>query len=244
MSRIDKKVKKKFATAVLKQNLIQENDHILVAVSGGKDSLLLLTLLAEGRKRLPISYTITACHLKNELTTPAIKEETAHYLEDYFQKLDVPYIIQDLPVIQKSAKNKPISCFWCLWLRRKTLFDIAKQNKIKKLALGHHKDDINETLLLNLFYHGRIATMPIKLSLFKGDLILIRPLAYILEKEIKTTVHHLGLTPYTCLCQFSGKTKRDQIKTIIQQLEEPFPQIKKNLFSALNYQKIDPEYLF
>lgn len=243
MSRIDKKVKKKFATAVLQHGLIQDGDHILAAVSGGKDSLLMITLLAEGRNRLPVKYEVTACHLKNELSEPALRENTALYLKEYFETLKVPYLIEELPVVSKSDAHKPVNCFWCAWLRRKTLFNIAKEKGFNKLAFGHHQDDINETLLLNLFYHGRMATMPMKLSLFKGGLILIRPLAFAQEKEIRTTVFNMGLKPATCLCQFAGKTRRDTIKKLIDQLEGPFPQIRKNLFSALDYQKIDPEYL-
>lgn len=237
------KIRKKFGSLIVEHKLIEDDDHILVAVSGGKDSLLLLTLLVEARKRFPIDYKITACHLKNELTEEKLREETALYLENHFKSLNIPYIIEELPVIKESNPKKKLSCFWCSWLRRKYLFQLASKNNIKKVALGHHKDDVIETLLLNLFYHGKIATMPAKLSMFDGELTLIRPMASINESDILKTVKDMGLKTSSCLCQMAGNTKRNTMKEIIKDLEKEFKHIRTSLFNATEYDKIDPTYM-
>ena len=238
-----KKIRKKFASAIVQNNLIQDNDHILVAVSGGKDSLLMITFFQEMIKKYRLKYKITACHLKNEMTEPKLKEETAVYLESYFKQLDIPFVIQDLPTISSSDKDKKVGCFWCSWIRRKHLFDLAREMGIQKVALGHHKDDINETFLINLFYHGKLATMPIKLELFDGDLTIIRPMAYIDESDIKKAAGMMNLKISTCLCPYAGNTKRSYIKNLISEIEKEFKPVRNNLFSSLKYDKIDPTYL-
>lgn len=238
-----KKIRKKFGAAIYQYQLIDPNDHILVAVSGGKDSLLMITLLMEMKKKYRFTYEITACHLKNELTEPSLRESTAAYLENYFQELGVNYIIKELPTVSASDKDKEVSCFWCSWLRRKMLFDIAREKGIHKIAFGHHRDDMNETFLINLFYHAKIATMPIKLALFNGSLTIIRPLALLGEDDIKKAARMMELKATTCLCPFAGNTKRDYVKGLLNQVEKEFKNIKSSVFSALEYSKIDPTYL-
>jgi tRNA(Ile)-lysidine synthetase-like protein len=238
-----KKLKKKFGTAVVQYKLIEENDHILVAVSGGKDSLMLLSLLVEGMKKYPIDFKVTACHLKNELTEPEERERTASYLKKQFETLNVPYIIRDMPVVSTSNSEKKLNCFWCSWVRRKILFDIAKELDIKKIALGHHKDDIIETFLMNLFYHGKIATMTNKLSMFDGKMTLIRPMALLRESDIVKAVKEAGFKTGTCLCPFAGNTKRAYIKEVIGRLEKEFPHIRSNLYNATFADRVDMNYM-
>lgn len=238
-----KKIRKKFGTAIVQNKLIVDGDHILVAVSGGKDSLLLLTLLVESQKRFPINYKITACHLKNELSDPVIREETAEYLESYFKNLNIPYIIRDLPVQSTSDSDKKVGCFWCSWMRRKILFQIAEELNIQKVALGHHKDDVIETFLLNLLHHGKLCTMPVSLDMFNGNLQLIRPLAYVPEDDIIKMVNKMDLQTGTCLCPYAGNTKRDAVKNLIKYMEKDFGHVKTSIFNATFADKIDPTYM-
>ncbi len=243
MKRIEKKLRKKFGATIMQYQLVNEGDHILVAVSGGKDSLLMLTFFNEIKKKAPIDFKITACHLKNELTEEKLREETAHYLESYFKDLKVDYIIDDLPVISTSSKDKKIGCFWCSWQRRKTIFNIAGERKMNKVAFGHHKDDIIQTLLMNLFYHGKFGTMPIKLKIFNGEITLIRPMGALKEAEIKKVVNYMGLKVSTCLCPYAKDNKREHMKEVINNLEKEYKSIRNCLFKASHSNNIDSNYL-
>ncbi|HCL58061.1 MAG TPA: tRNA 2-thiocytidine(32) synthetase TtcA [Spirochaetia bacterium] len=243
MPRLERKARKKFGAAIVAHKMIEEGDTVLIAVSGGKDSLLMVKLFADFQKKAPIDFKIIACHLKNELTEPALREKTAAYVEQVFKDLNIPYIIKNLPTVSESKKDKPVSCFWCSWLRRTYLFKIAKDMGIKKLALGHHKDDMIETFLMNLFYHGKLSTMPMKLQLFKGDLSIIRPLGLLLEKEIAIVSQEMGFIPATCLCAFAGNTKRNSMKEMISEIEKEVKSVKTNLFNACDFSNIEKEYL-
>lgn len=244
MSRTVLKVRKKFGTAVVTHKLIENNDRILVAVSGGKDSLVMLKLLCDIKKKFPISYKLLACHLRNDLSPLDIREKTADYLQKIFAEWDVEYIMEDLSVAATSAEDKRLGCFWCSWQRRKRLFELCEKYGMNKLALGHHRDDINETLLMNLFYHGKLATMPIKLSMFNDTLTLIRPLAYVGEKEIRTTAQNWELTVTKCSCPYAQFSKREYLKELIERLEKEYNKnIRGTLFNAARFDRIDPTYL-
>ncbi|HOJ50131.1 MAG TPA: tRNA lysidine(34) synthetase TilS [Spirochaetota bacterium] len=239
---LSKRVKKKFSSAIIKYNLIENNDKILVAVSGGKDSLIMLKFLAEARENFFKKYDIIALHLKNELIENSKREEIAKYVKKFCEEQAVKLIIDELPVKTESKKDK-IGCFWCSWIRRKKIFETAEKYNISKVALGHHKDDIIETLLLNLFYHGKFATMPVKLQIFDGKITIIRPMALIEEKEIEKLVKGLEIKTVKCACPFDGNTKREYIKNLINNLEKEFKNIRVSLFNSTNYEKIEKIYL-
>ncbi len=219
--------------------LIQEGDRILVGVSGGKDSLTLLHLLMERRKRVPIRYDLFPVHIDL-----GFGSERANALKRFFESHGLSYHIEftDIGRRANSPENRENPCFLCSWERRKRLFQLAHRYKCNKIAFGHHKDDIIETLLLNIFYSAEISTMLPLQRLFRGKITLIRPLALIEEREIERYAREKGLPFGPSGCPVSGKTKRSEIKELIRTLEKSNPKIKGNIFRALSNIKL--EYTF
>jgi len=218
----EKEIRSLMGKAIHRYGLIQEGDRILVGVSGGKDSLLLLYLLHERSKRVPIHYELFP-------------------LKKYFEKNELPCHIEftDIGRRANSAENRENPCFLCSWERRKRLFHLAHRLKCNKIALGHHKDDIIETLLINIFFSGEISTMVPFQSLFKGKITLIRPLALIEEKKIERFAREMGLPFGPSGCPTSGKTKRKVVKDLIEALSRKNRRVKGNIFRALSNVKLD-----
>lgn len=226
---------KKIGKAITDYNMIDEGDRIMVAVSGGKDSLSLLRILEHRRSFVPVRYEVIAAHIDmgyNCLQTAALKK--------YFKKNGYEYYIKKTGVL-KGKKISDINCFWCSWNRRKALFELADKLGCRKIALGHHKDDIIETILLNLFFNGEISTMRPKQELFKGKIAIIRPLAYAEEKEVARFSRENHFPHARCSCPNSDRTKRAAMERIIKGLEKSCPNIKTNIFKSV--QRIKKDYL-
>jgi tRNA(Ile)-lysidine synthetase-like protein len=212
-------------------NMLAPNDRILVAVSGGKDSMTLLRLLLDRKKMTPFPYEVTAIHVQ------AILEEgrrtDIESLKEILKKWEVPFEIIPLEVrlrigLEKDKQN----CFWCSWNRRKIFFEAAKRLKCTKLALGHHRDDLIETTLLNLFYQGRFATMlPIQ-PYFKGEFHMIRPLCYIEEKDILQFVADQDLACQVCDCPLTVTSQRTQVENLLNSLSKENEAVRSNIFAA------------
>ncbi|MBU2258325.1 MAG: tRNA 2-thiocytidine(32) synthetase TtcA, partial [Candidatus Omnitrophica bacterium] len=166
-------ISKRMGRAIGDYDLIQDGDKIVVAVSGGKDSLSLLKILADRRSFVPVKYEIMAVHV--DMGYPCHHPKI---LAEYFKKLGVEYHVEKIDILQGKSR-KDISCFWCSWNRRKALFKAADRFNFNKVALGHHKDDIVETILMNMFFQGEISAMSPKQVLFDGKITIIRPLAYV-----------------------------------------------------------------
>ena len=222
--------------AIHRYSLIQEGDRILVGVSGGKDSLTLLHLLHERSKRVPVHYELVPVYI--DLGFDSGK---ADILKNCFETKGLPYHIEftDIGRRANSSENRENPCFLCSWERRKCLFRVAQRFKCNKIALGHHKDDIIETLLLNIFYSAEISTMLPLQSLFKGKLTLIRPLALLEEKKIERFAREMGLPFGPSGCPSSGKTKRKVVKDLIETLSKKDRRVKGNIFRALSNIKLD-----
>jgi tRNA 2-thiocytidine biosynthesis protein TtcA len=210
--------------------LIEEGDRILAAVSGGKDSLTMLNFLCENQKRSHLKYNVVAIHIKTDFHCGACVHR--EILTEIFDKLKVKYAFKDIKVLDSKGKT---NCFWCSWNRRKILFQTAKEMSCNKIAFGHHKDDIVETTLLNLFYNGEISGMKARQELFKGEIIIIRPLSYVSEDLIKRVAKERGFPEQLCQCPFGATSKRKLVKNILKQLESEFTQIdfKTNIFNGL-----------
>ncbi len=232
----EKEIRSLVGRAIHRYGLIQDGDRILVGVSGGKDSLALLHLLKERKKRVPIHYELVAVHIDL-----GFDRGRAEALRDYFEKEGLEYHIEYTEIGKKanSAENRENPCFLCAWERRKKLFQLAHRFECKKVALGHHKDDIIETLLLNIFYSGEISTMLPLQSLFKGKMTLIRPLCLVEEKKIERFAKALHLPFGPSGCPHSGKTKRREVKEMIESLSRKNRKIKGNIFRALSNVKLD-----
>ena len=215
--------------------MLDEGDKIAVAVSGGKDSLTLLRVLADRRAFVPIKYDILAVHI--DLGYP---KSCAKKLEKYFKKIKVKYHIEKVDVLRKT-KRQDINCFWCSWNRRKALFEVAHRFGCTKVALGHHLDDIVETILLNLFFQGEISAMCPKQELFKGKITLIRPLAYVEEYMLKRFAQEEKLPHETCKCPQSIISNRAKMGEIISDIKRTCPEVKKNIFRSVK--RIKKDYL-
>lgn len=236
MSYWQKEIRSLTGKAIHRYDMIQNGDRIMVGVSGGKDSLTLLHLLNERRKRVPIDYELIPTHIDLGFSSGR-----AEILKGFFEKQGLPYRIEFTNIGKKanSPENRENPCFLCSWERRKQLFYLAHQLECNKIALGHHKDDIIETLLLNIFYSAEISTMLPFQPLFKGKITLIRPLALLEEKKIERFAKEIGLPFGPSGCPSVGKTKRGEVKKMIETLERKNHRIKGNIFRSLSNIKLD-----
>lgn len=224
--------------AIHTRGMIGNGDHVMVAVSGGLDSLSLLWLLRERLSRIPIAYSLTAVHV--DLGFGA---DSAGKMESFFVKngFDYRIITTDIGLKAHSAENRESPCFLCSWLRRKTLFKAAEEIGSEKIAFGHHKDDIIETFFLNVFYGASISTMTPVQEFFKGRLQIIRPLFMIDQDLIKRYASAMGWEEIGSGCPTSGFSKREEIKGMLSQFYRGNRKVKGNIFRALH--SVRPEYL-
>ena len=221
---------KRIGQAMGDYSMLSDGDRILVAVSGGIDSLVLLWLLQYWRKKAPVSYELHAVHIDMDIWTVEMEEASpVQALEKQMQIIGMDlYVEKSLPLAEELR-----TCFSCSKLRRKQLFDLASRFKCNKIAFGHHKDDLLETLFLNMFYSGNISTMVPKQELFEGRLSLIRPLAYVEKREVEKIAENVGLTPVSNLCPLAGDTRREQVQTMLQNIYDQIPGAKASLVASM-----------
>jgi tRNA 2-thiocytidine biosynthesis protein TtcA len=228
-------ISKRVGKAITDYRMLDDGDKVAVAVSGGKDSLTLLRLLHDRRSFVPIKYEILAVHI--DLGYPC---QHPKILSEYFRKLGVNHHIEKVDIL-KGKTRKDITCFWCAWNRRKALFEVADRFGCNKVALGHHKDDIIETILLNMFFNGEISAMSPHQELFQGKLILIRPLAYVEEDMIVRFAKEAGFPHQKCVCPNSITSKRTKVTDIIKEMKKVCPDVKTNIFRSIK--RIKKDYL-
>jgi tRNA(Ile)-lysidine synthetase-like protein len=217
--------------------LIKENDRVLVALSGGKDSLVMLDTISNRRKRLPIKYDITAVHVHLKNIGYKIDFE---FIKSFCNEHNVPlHILEAEAVIEADDKTTP--CFICSRLRRKLLFDFVKDAGCNKLALGHHMDDAVETLLMNMMFNSSISSIPPSLSMFGGEFDIIRPLIFLREDEIKKYSELKNFPRELKTCPYSEDTNRFTVKSIINEMEKINKNACRNIFAAMS--NIHNEYL-
>ena len=232
-----RKVIKLSGEAIHKNEMITANDKILVAVSGGKDSLALIDILAERRKFIPIHYELHAIHI---ITDDVPYEVDLDFLSAFCQQRHVTlHLVRTHAGIEQRPDKKP--CFICSRNRRKELFDFAIQNGFKKVALGHHLDDAIETLMMNMVMHANISSIPGKLSMFNGRIILIRPLILLSNNEMKEYARIKEFVSLKRNCPYEDHTLRNTTRKWIDKLEKLNPQARINLFKSMR--NIDEEYL-
>jgi tRNA 2-thiocytidine biosynthesis protein TtcA len=233
-----KEMRRLMGKALHDGGMIREGDRLLVAVSGGKDSLSLLWLLRERLRRVPIEYSLTAVHVD-----PGFGGDSADQMESFFQThlFDYRIIRSHIGPKAHSPENRENPCFLCSRLRRKLLFELAGELGCNRIAFGHHKDDLIETFFLNVFYGASISTMlPIQ-PLFKGELTVIRPLYMVGEEIITRYARDMDWPEINLNCPTAGSSKRGEIKEMLQRFYRSNRKIRGNIFHAL--QNVNPDYL-
>ncbi len=222
--------------AIQDYNMIEDGDRIAIGVSGGKDSLTMLVVLRQLQNFFQKKFTLEAITL-----TMGIGEFDLTPVAELCKRIDVNYTIEETLIgkIVFEERNEENPCSLCANLRRGALHNMAKRLGCNKVALGHHRDDVVETLLLSTFYEGRIHTFSPVTYLGKKDLHLIRPLIYTEEKEVKAFVKSYGLTIVPSPCTVDGKTKRQYIKNLLYDMGKETRDIKSNIFGAIKRSHID-----
>lgn len=224
-------VYKQMGKALHDYNMVANNDKILVAVSGGIDSLSLLKLFQMRQRKIPIHFDIIACFVDTNFINV-----NKDILIDFFQKENIPYVIKELHLDENS-----VDCFWCSWNRRKILFETAVESGCTKLSLGHNLDDIAETILMNMCFFGEISAMKPKLEFFKGKITVIRPLCYLEKNDILLFASHFDFPDTHYECPYGQNTRRMLVKGMLTLLKKDCSKVKKNVFKSLR--KIQNDYL-
>jgi len=230
-------ISKRVGKAMFDFKMLSEGDTIAVAVSGGKDSLTLLRVLHERRKFVPIPYKLAVIYVDSGHPT-----SYASVIKKYCRKIGVPCYVEKIDLMKENKQGNKINCFWCSWNRRKALFETVARLGYKTLALGHHKDDAAETLLLNLFFHGEISAMCPRQEMFGGKIVIIRPLIYVEEKLIKKFAREQKLPVDDCVCPYATVSNRARMGRMIRDLEKICPEVKTNIFKSV--QRIKKDYIF
>ncbi len=238
MGFVAREIKRLSGKAIHRQKMIEDGDHVLVAVSGGKDSLVLLRILQERLKRIPISYRITVAHVDPGFGGNSASEMAAYFASKGFEHR---IIESDIGPRAHGPENRENPCFLCSRMRRKLLFELADELGCNRVALGHHKDDIIETLFLNMFYGASISTMLPVQKLFDGKLTIIRPLYLLDEDLISRYAKQMDLPRIELNCPSAGATKREEIKEMLKGFYRKSRKVKGNIFHAL--QNVNAEYL-
>ncbi len=237
---LNQKLRRQTGKAIMDYHMIEEGDKVMVCLSGGKDSYTLLDILDQLRRSAPISFSITAINLDQK--QPGFP---AHILPDYLskQKYDFDIIEEDTySIVQDKIEPGKTTCSLCSRLRRGILYNYAHENGFTKMALGHHRDDIIETLFLNMFHGGKLATMPPKLVSDDKRSVIIRPLAYVKEKDIEQYAKYKDFPIIPCnLCGSQEKLERKMIKHMLQEWQKLYPNRIENIFAAI--QNINPSHM-
>lgn len=233
----DQFLRRSVGKAIHKYQMIQNGDRIAVGVSGGKDSLSLLHFLSIRRQWVPIRYDLVAIHIDLGF------DGTGERLAPWFRQEGILYHIEETRIgpIAHSEINRENPCFLCARLRRKRLFELATTMGYTKIALAHHRDDIVETLLINMFYSGEIGTMVPHQRLFNGKLSIIRPLALTDEDAIRGYARTKAFRVIESGCPTVKDAKRTQIKAILAELARKNRRIKGNIFRSMR--NIRKDYL-
>ncbi|MCX8014362.1 MAG: tRNA 2-thiocytidine biosynthesis TtcA family protein [Rectinema sp.] len=228
--------------ALRRYQMIAPGDRILIAVSGGKDSSCLAWDLAKKREWWETPFELAACHVATDLAEAGIGTRIDDtWLSARMEEWCIPYIRLDVPVIGRLKPGETMNCYWCATQRRTELMKFAQAHGYNKIALGHHMDDILETLLMNMLRKGEFATMPPVMPYRNYPIIVIRPLALCEERQIIACAQELDFISHTCSCSFNLEGERKKTRQLIETLTGGSSHTKRNLFNSMS--RIKPDYL-
>ena len=214
--------------AISDYEMILDGDRVAVAVSGGKDSLTMLRLLDWRRSSIPEKYDIIAVHISGDAEGPICPAHPP--LIDWLESSGYTYIVEELNIA--DSEPVPMTCQRCTWNKRKQLFEIAQRMECNVVSLGHNADDLAQTTLMNLLFHGRLGTMMPVSEYFSGVFKLIRPLSYISEADISQFARKAGFPAFPPECVRSAVSQRIAVKEFIQETQKKFPSVRQNLLRA------------
>jgi tRNA 2-thiocytidine biosynthesis protein TtcA len=239
-NKLQKRLRRNVGRAIQDFNMIEAGDKVMVCLSGGKDSFTMLDILLNLRRSAPVHFELVAVNLDQK--QPGFPEQV---LPQYLTKLGIPFHIIERDTYSVVKQVVPVgktTCGLCSRLRRGILYSFAEQQGMTKIALGHHRDDIIETLFLNMFYGGRLQAMPPKLLSDDGKHMVIRPLAYCRERDIERYAAARGFPIIPCnLCGSQKNLQRQAIKAMLHAWEKQAPGRLENIFASL--QSVAPSHL-
>ncbi len=238
--KLEKRLCREVGRAIVDFNMIEEGDRVMVCVSGGKDSYGLLDILMKLKARAPIHFDLIAVNLDQK--QPGFPD---HILPDYLGGLGVPFHIETqdtYSIVKRVIPEGKTMCSLCSRLRRGILYRVAKELGATKIALGHHRDDMLQTLFLNMFFGGKLKGMPAKLVSDNGEFMVIRPLAYVPEKDLIRWAEHRQFPIIPCtLCGSQENLQRKQVGNLLRDWDKQFPGRLENMLHAL--QNVVPSHL-
>ncbi len=239
-NKLDKKLCRLAGQAIVDYNMIEDGDKVMVCLSGGKDSYAMLDVLMKLRERAPIHFDLVAVNLDQK--QPGFPEDI---LPNYLENLGIPFHIEEQDtygIVKRVVPEGKTTCGLCSRLRRGILYRVAGELGATKIALGHHRDDILETLLMNMFHGGKLKGMPPKLKSDDGKHIVIRPLAYVPERYLERYAQQMNFPIIPCnLCGSQENLQRNAMKAMLRDWEKKFPGRVESLFSSL--QNVVPSHL-
>ena len=231
-NKLQKRLRRLTGTAITDFNMIEEGDRVMACLSGGKDSYAMLDMLLILQKIAPVKFDVVAVNMDQK--QPGFPE---HILPEYLDSLGIEYHIVEkdtYSIVKSVIPEGKTTCGLCSRLRRGTLYGFAEKIGATKIALGHHKDDIVETLFLNLFHGGRLKAMPPKLRSDDGRNVIIRPLAYCRERDIESYAQARSFPIIPCnLCGSQENLQRQSVKAMLQSWDEEHPGRVDTIFTAL-----------
>ena len=239
-NKLDKKLCRLTGQAIVDYNMIEDGDKVMVCLSGGKDSYAMLDILMKLKERAPINFDLVAVNLDQK--QPGFPEDV---LPNYLKKLGIPFYIEEQDtygIVKRVVPEGKTTCGLCSRLRRGILYRVATELGATKIALGHHRDDILETLLMNMFHGGKLKGMPPKLRSDDGKHIVIRPLAYVPERYLERYAQQMDFPIIPCnLCGSQENLQRNAMKAMLREWEKKYPGRVESLFSSL--QNVVPSHL-
>lgn len=226
-----RRIDKRFNKGVVRYGLIEEGDKILIGLSGGKDSLALVELLGRRARIFKPRFSVVAVHVV--MKNIPYQSDLA-YLQAHAEAFGVPFLVYETS-FDPTGDTRKSPCFLCSWNRRKALFTVAKEQGCNKIALGHHMDDILETLLMNITYQGAFGTMPPKLVMNKFDMTLIRPLCLVHEADLVELAAVRGYRRQVKNCPYESQSSRSDMKDVLRRLEEMNPEARYSLWGSMTH---------
>lgn len=231
-NKLQKRLRRQVGEAIVDYNMIEEGDRVMVCLSGGKDSYTMLDILISLQRSAPIQFELIAVNLDQK--QPGFPE---HVLPEYLDALGVEYYILErdtYSVVKRVIPEGKTTCGLCSRLRRGSLYGFAEEIGAQKIALGHHRDDIVETLFLNMFFQGSLKAMPPKLLSDDRKNVVIRPLAYCKERDIERFAESKGFPIIPCnLCGSQDNLQRAQVKVMLEEWERQYPGRVETIFKAI-----------